>query len=105
MFCVEQEAMEHMSTYICVEREALENIVVKESFLWPGFKRSLTYSGWKRDENGSASIYKQVSEIRMVHSLSKQRLIQAALQSSSYSSCSKRPVKRIIPSSNQYEHI
>ena len=26
MFCVEQEALEHMTTYICVEREALENM-------------------------------------------------------------------------------
>ena len=27
MFCVEQEALEHMSTYICVEREALEYMI------------------------------------------------------------------------------
>ena len=26
MFCVEQEYLEHMSTYICVEREALEHM-------------------------------------------------------------------------------
>ena len=26
MFCVEQEALEHMSNYICVEREALEHM-------------------------------------------------------------------------------
>ena len=26
MFCVEQEALEHMSTYICVEHEALEHM-------------------------------------------------------------------------------
>ena len=26
IFCVEQEALEHISTYICVEREALEHV-------------------------------------------------------------------------------
>ena len=26
MFCVEQEALEHMSTYICVERESMEHL-------------------------------------------------------------------------------
>ena len=26
MICVEQEPLEHMSTYICVEREALEHM-------------------------------------------------------------------------------
>ena len=27
VFCVEQEALEHMSTYICVEREPLEKMI------------------------------------------------------------------------------
>ena len=26
LFCVEQEALEHMSTYICVEHEAMEHM-------------------------------------------------------------------------------
>ena len=26
MFCVEQEALDHMSTYICAEREALDHM-------------------------------------------------------------------------------
>ena len=26
MICVEQEALEHMSTYLCVEQESLENM-------------------------------------------------------------------------------
>ena len=81
------------------------NSIVKESILWLGFKRPSMYWGWKVDANGFASIYKQVSEIGMVHTLAKRRLIQAALQSSSCSSCSKRPAKRIITSSNQYDHI
>ena len=30
------------------------------------------YWGWKRDANGSASIYDQVSKIRMVHTLTNE---------------------------------
>ena len=49
MFCVEQEALEHMSTYICVEQEALENMSF-ETFLlsmklWNTWKDKLEVLG------------------------------------------------------------
>ena len=79
--------------------------VVKESILWLGFKRPSTYWGWKRDAQCSASIYKQVSEIRNLHTWLTEGWYKLSLQSSSCSSRSKRPTKQIIPSSNQYDHI